>query len=91
MKYRIVSIGELLWDMFPRGAEIGGAPSNFAYQASALGNEGIVVSAVGNDEPGKAILDRFRAISLTTDYITLDDEHPTGILKATLHTISTNK
>jgi fructokinase len=78
MKYRIVSIGELLWDMFPRGAEIGGAPSNFAYQASALGNEGIVVSAVGADEPGNAILDRFRAVSLTTQYIAVDDEHPTG-------------
>lgn len=78
MKYRIVSIGELLWDMFPAGAEIGGAPGNFAYNVQAIGGEGIVVSAVGNDQLGKAILDRFRAMSLTTQYIALDDEHPTG-------------
>lgn len=78
MTYRIVSIGELLWDMFPSGAEIGGAPGNFAFHSQAIGGEGIVVSAVGNDVPGKAILDRLRAKSLTTQYIALDAEHPTG-------------
>jgi fructokinase len=80
MKYRIASIGELLWDIFPGGAEIGGAPGNFAYQVNALGGEGIVVSAVGNDEPGQRILDRFRAISLNTQYIAQDPAHPTGMV-----------
>jgi fructokinase len=78
MKYRIASIGELLWDVFPGGAEIGGAPGNFAYHAQAIGGEAIVVSAVGNDERGKGIIDRFRAMSLTTRYIIMDREHPTG-------------
>ncbi len=78
MKYRIASIGELLWDIFPGGAEIGGAPGNFAYHVNALGGEGIVVSAVGEDEAGKRILDRFCATSLDTQYITRDAAHPTG-------------
>jgi fructokinase len=84
MTYRIVSIGELLWDILPGGAVIGGAPGNFAYHAQALGNEGITVSAVGDDELGKAILNRFRAMSLTTQYIALDTEHPTGTVSVTV-------
>ena len=78
MKYRIAGIGELLWDMFPGGNELGGAPANFAYHVKSLGGEGIVVSSVGDDKQGKEILDRFRSLSLTTEYISLDKEHPTG-------------
>jgi fructokinase len=78
MKYSIASIGELLWDIFPGGAEIGGAPANFACHVNALGGEGIVVSAVGEDRRGKEILDRFRTMSLDTQYILRDTAHPTG-------------
>jgi fructokinase len=80
MKYRVVSIGELLWDIFPGGAEIGGAPGNFAYQVNALGAEGTIVSVVGDDERGKEILSRFRAMGLNTQYVSLDAKHPTGIV-----------
>ena len=53
----IVGIGELLWDMLPSGKAIGGAPANFAYHAGRLGDEGWVVSAVGDDALGHEILD----------------------------------
>jgi fructokinase len=78
MKYRIAGIGELLWDMFPGGTELGGAPANFAYHVQALGGEGIVVSSVGDDEQGREILKRFHYLSLTTEYISVDKTHPTG-------------
>jgi fructokinase len=78
MKYHIVGIGELLWDVLPGGREMGGAPANFAHHIQELGGRGIVVSAVGEDEAGKTMLDRLRAMSLTTRYIAIDREHPTG-------------
>lgn len=53
----IVGIGELLWDMFPTGKAIGGAPANFAYHAGRLGEEGWAISAVGNDSLGQEIMD----------------------------------
>ena len=43
----IVGIGEVLWDMFPEGKRIGGAPANFAYHMSQFGFDSRVVSAVG--------------------------------------------
>jgi fructokinase len=45
--YNVVGLGELLWDVFPKGKELGGAPANFAYMTSLLGDHGIVASRVG--------------------------------------------
>ncbi|HTG30548.1 MAG TPA: carbohydrate kinase, partial [Methylomirabilota bacterium] len=51
-KYTIVGLGELLWDVFPNRKELGGAPANFAYMISLLGDEGVVASRVGRDRLG---------------------------------------
>ena len=48
----VVGLGEILWDLLPEGRQLGGAPANFAYHCHALGAEGLVVSAVGEDEDG---------------------------------------
>ena len=56
----IAGIGELLWDMFPTGKKAGGAPVNFAYHASVSGAESYAISAVGNDDLGKEIIDYTR-------------------------------
>jgi len=42
-KKTIVGLGELLWDLFPAGKQLGGAPANFAYITSLLGDDGIAV------------------------------------------------
>ena len=78
MSYSAVGIGELLWDIFPNGKELGGAPANFAYHFSALGGEGLIVSCLGVDSPGDEILKRLETLSLTSRYIAIDAGHPTG-------------
>ena len=40
--FPVVGLGELLWDMFPHGKQLGGAPANFAYMTALLGDRGIV-------------------------------------------------
>ncbi|MGE0407494.1 MAG: carbohydrate kinase, partial [Candidatus Korobacteraceae bacterium] len=52
----MVGLGEVLWDQFPSGRQLGGAPANFAYMAHALGNLGVVASRVGSDELGEDAL-----------------------------------
>ena len=42
--FRIVGLGELLWDLLPAGKQLGGAPANFAYITTLLGDEGIAAS-----------------------------------------------
>lgn len=60
MENTVVGIGEILWDVFPHGKVLGGAPANFACHISQCGLEGYVVSAVGNDPSGKEILENIR-------------------------------
>lgn len=53
---KIVGLGEALWDCFPDGRKIGGAPANFVYHASQFGFPAVAVSAVGQDELGDETL-----------------------------------
>ncbi len=78
-KFTTVGLGELLWDIFPKGRQLGGAPSNFAYMTSLLGDEGIVASRVGEDELGEEAKRRLQHLGLNTFYIQHDPTYRTGI------------
>lgn len=78
MPLRIVGIGEVLWDLLPSGAQLGGAPANFAYHASALGSDACVVSRIGADARGDEILRRLHAMRLNTAYLQIDSTRSTG-------------
>lgn len=75
---RIIGPGEVLWDCFPDGRRPGGATANCVFHAMQMGCEGFVISRVGQDEPGDAILDFFRQQGLATDFIQRDPDRPTG-------------
>ena len=49
MSFRVVGIGEVLWDLLPSGPQLGGAPANFAYHARQLGAGVQVITRVGKD------------------------------------------
>jgi len=80
----IVGLGEVLWDLLPRGKQFGGAPANFAYHANTLGAKGYVVSCVGADALGDEILKRLDALGLRRDYVAVDAAHATGTVSVTL-------
>jgi fructokinase len=77
-KFLIVGIGEILWDVFPDGRKLGGAPANFAFYAKSLGEDGTIVSRVGKDKEGAEILSRLHSADLETRWIEVDHAHPTG-------------
>ena len=62
---RIVSIGEILWDVIGQAEHLGGAPLNFAAHAHKLGHEVFLVSAVGDDERGRSSAMRARSESVS--------------------------
>ncbi|MDB6150405.1 MAG: sugar kinase, ribokinase [Chthoniobacter sp.] len=78
MSFKAVGIGEVLWDVFPSGKKMGGAPANFAYHAYALGATASVVSRVGDDALGREILARLQTLGLPTDCVGIDSDYPTG-------------
>jgi fructokinase len=78
MKKKVVGLGEVLWDLFPSGACLGGAPANFAYIITLMGDRGIVASRVGEDSRGVEALRRLDELGLDIDHIQTDRDHPTG-------------
>jgi fructokinase len=80
-KHTTVGLGELLWDIFPEGRQLGGAPANFAYMTNLLGDEGIVASRVGSDELGEAAKHRLERLGLGTSCIQQDPTYRTGIVE----------
>lgn len=51
-----VCFGEILWDVFPDGRKLGGAPLNVAFRLNQLGLKTTLISAVGNDQLGNEIV-----------------------------------
>jgi fructokinase len=78
MKKRVVGLGEVLWDLFPGRACLGGAPANFAYITTLMGGHGIVASRVGQDSRGLEALRRLEELGVDIDHVQTDREHPTG-------------
>ncbi len=74
----IVAVGEVLWDILPQAAVIGGAPFNFAFHCHQLGQPVRVISRVGDDTHGRAILDAMQQHGMDTTGIQIDPQHPTG-------------
>lgn len=75
----VVGMGEALWDVLPEGEKIGGAPANFAYHVSQFGLPSCVVSAVGDDDLGREIIENFTAKGLKQ--LIADVPYPTGTVQ----------
>lgn len=72
----IVGLGETLWDVFPDGPRLGGAPLNFSCSAAELAGETarvIMVSAVGSDELGQAAIAALKNHHVDTANIQTND------------------
>src|SRR6266849_4385860 len=80
-RYKIVGLGEILWDMLPDGKQLGGAPANFAYISALLGDEGVVASRVGRDSLGNGAVAQLAALGVTTGFVQSDTVHPTGTVQ----------
>jgi fructokinase len=74
----MVGVGEVLWDILPSGRVLGGAPSNFAYMTSVLGDRGFVASRVGDDDLGREACRVMKELGLSTAYLQHDETHETG-------------
>lgn len=78
----VIGIGELLFDIFPSGKKLGGAPVNFAYHVAQLGVESLAVSAVGRDSLGDEIMEILAENGVQSRVARVDA--PTGTVQVTL-------
>ena len=81
MSMKIAAFGELLWDLLPTGKVLGGAPANFIYRINSFGDQGSLLSKVGNDKEGREIREALRKLGLSDENIQTDYEFSTGSVK----------
>jgi fructokinase len=77
-KPRILSCGEVLWDLFPEGARFGGAPANFACHAAIHGGDVTMLSAIGDDARGGEALAILQGFGIDTSLVQSIGNAPTG-------------
>lgn len=81
---KLLSFGEILWDVYENEKHIGGAPLNFAAHFAKQGGESYMISAVGNDELGKSALELLKKWDVKTDYVSVLSKKETGKCIVTL-------
>ncbi|TWU41163.1 2-dehydro-3-deoxygluconokinase [Novipirellula aureliae] len=78
-------IGEVLFDQFGDGRSVlGGAPFNVAWNLQGFGYRPQFVSAIGDDEVGKQVLDRMHGWEMDTDGVQTREDQPTGTVQVTV-------
>lgn len=78
-KPQLVIFGEVLFDCFPDGRSVlGGAPFNVAWHCQAFGLQPLLISRVGNDQPGEQIKAAMDDWNMSGRGLQTDDQYPTG-------------
>jgi len=80
---RILGIGELLWDLFPDGARLGGAPFNVVANLRRLGHPAAFVTAVGDDDLGRRALTAADELGVEATFVSVALDLPTGTVDVT--------
>jgi fructokinase len=75
---QVLSIGEILWDIFPEKELLGGAALNFSANIGRLGDAAALITAVGEDARGRAAREAMERLGLTTQFLQVVPELPTG-------------
>ena len=81
---KLLSFGEILWDIYPNEKYIGGAPLNFAAHFAKQGGKSYMLSSVGDDDLGKLALEALKNWDIKTDYVSVSKTNETGKCVVTL-------
>ncbi len=84
-KLKGVCFGEILFDVFLEHKKIGGAPLNVALRIKSFGGDISIISAIGNDNDGKRIVEYINGLGIKTNTIQVKDNYPTGLVYITLN------
>ncbi len=77
-KHGVILFGEVLADIFPDNAVLGGAPFNVAMHLNGFGQNPVLITRLGNDELGKKVLGVMSENGMETIGVQCGNGHPTG-------------
>ncbi|WPR72726.1 carbohydrate kinase [Flavobacterium sp. NG2] len=82
---KAVCFGEVLWDVFPTHKKIGGAPLNVALRMNSLGIATTMISRVGTDSNGDAIISFLKENDINIDEVQTAEEYKTGVVNVMIN------
>lgn len=80
----ILSVGEILYDVFPGYRRMGGAPFNISYHLQKLGAPVSFVSRIGIDHEAELLMDQLHESAFDTTHIQRDTKKQTGEVIVTI-------
>lgn len=84
MQHQVITIGEILWDVFPNGKKAGGSSMNVALNLHKQGINSLLISALGNDENGKELLQFLKSNDMPARLIQQHSSLPTSTVTVSL-------
>lgn len=81
---QIISLGEVLWDIFGDQQLLGGAPLNISASLQRLGHSVALVTGVGVDQRGDLAMARMSELGLSTEFVQRVAARETGIAEVTV-------
>ena len=78
---KVLSFGEILWDIIEGKAHLGGAPLNFAAHSAQCGAESYMISRLGEDEYGQKAYKKLEELNVNISTVQFDSLHPTGTVE----------
>jgi fructokinase len=82
---KLLTIGEILWDVFDDFETLGGAPLNFSVAALRLGNQVNLITGVGEDLRGQRAVASMKALGLSLDFVQVLPGTDTGTAKVSVN------
>ena len=80
---KVLSFGEIIWDVYPDKKCIGGAPFNFSAHVAKQGVHSFLLSCVGKDDLGKQAKQRLEKFGVKNDFV-FECDKQTGVCKVEL-------
>lgn len=81
---KLLSFGEVLWDIVDSQEYLGGAPFNLAAHAGRCGGDCAMISCLGKDSRGQTALAAAEKMQIDCRYVRIDENHPTGTVDAVI-------
>ena len=81
---KVVCFGEVLFDCFPSGRKVGGAPLNVGLRLHHFGLDCQMISCIGQDEDGQIIRQFLFKEGLSADYFQINKDYHTGTVSVHL-------
>lgn len=81
---KVLSFGEILFDIIEGKTYLGGAPLNFAAHLARCGAESYIFSRVGEDQLGEQAVEMIESLGIKTSLIQTDPVHSTGTVAVVL-------